>query len=66
MPPLEAGCVAVGSVGLVSSIAGTWTSLADTPATPFAGAANIAFPASTPWISDIVHGELIRAGSTRA
>jgi endo-1,4-beta-xylanase len=44
-----------------TSIAGTWTSLADTPATPFAGAANIAFPAS-PWTSDIVRGELIRAG----
>jgi endo-1,4-beta-xylanase len=44
-----------------TSIAGSWTSLADTPAVPFAGAANVAFPAS-PWISDIVRGELIRAG----
>jgi hypothetical protein len=44
-----------------SSITGPWTSLADTPAKPLAGAANIAFPAG-PWTSDIVRGELIRDG----
>jgi Glycosyl hydrolase family 62 len=43
------------------SITGPWTSLADTPAKPFAGAADIAFPAGA-WTSDIVHGELIRDG----
>jgi hypothetical protein len=44
-----------------TSIAGSWTSLADTPAAPFAGAANVAFPGS-PWTSDFVRGELVRAG----
>jgi endo-1,4-beta-xylanase len=44
-----------------AGIAGTWTALAATPATPFAGAADIAFPAG-PWTSDVVRGELIRAG----
>lgn len=42
-------------------IAGPWTSLADTPATPFAGAANIAFSA-TAWTQDFIQGELIRDG----
>jgi len=44
-----------------TGIAGPWTPLADTPATPFAGAGNIAFPAGT-WTSDVVWGELIRDG----
>jgi len=43
------------------SIAGPWTSLADTPATPFAGAGNITF-AGGAWTSDVVWGELIRDG----
>lgn len=42
-------------------IGGPWTSLADTPAAPFAGAANMIFPAA-PWTGDIVRGELIRDG----
>jgi endo-1,4-beta-xylanase len=44
-----------------TSIAGRWTPLADTPATPFAGAGNITFPAA-PWTSDVVRGELVRDG----
>jgi endo-1,4-beta-xylanase len=44
-----------------TSIAGPWTPLADTAATPFAGAGNITFPAGT-WTSDVVWGELIRDG----
>jgi endo-1,4-beta-xylanase len=45
-----------------TSIAGPWTSWADTPATPFAGAGNVTFPSGA-WTSDIVWGELIRDGA---
>lgn len=44
-----------------TSIGGRWTPLADTPSAPFAGAADITYPAR-PWTSDIVRGELIRDG----
>jgi endo-1,4-beta-xylanase len=42
-------------------IAGPWSPLADTPSTPFASEANIAFSPS-PWTGSIVQGELIRDG----
>ena len=45
-----------------TSIAGTWTGLADTEANPFARATNVTF-AGTPWTKDISHGEMIRAGT---
>ncbi|KAK3381874.1 glycosyl hydrolase family 62-domain-containing protein [Podospora didyma] len=41
------------------SIAGNWTSLADTEANPFAGASNVAFKGEA-WTRSISHGELIR------
>jgi len=42
-----------------SSIAGTWTPLAATESSPFAGAANVTF-SGTPWTQDISSGEAIR------
>ncbi|MET8852820.1 non-reducing end alpha-L-arabinofuranosidase family hydrolase [Amycolatopsis sp. NPDC004625] len=45
-----------------SSIAGTWTPLAANESSPFAGAANVTFPAGQ-WSKDISHGEMIRAGN---
>jgi len=43
-----------------SSIAGTWTPLAATEASPFAGAKNVVF-SGTPWTQSISHGEMIRS-----
>jgi Glycosyl hydrolase family 62 len=40
---------------------GSWTALADTEATPFAGANNVTF-SGTKWTADISHGEIVRAG----
>ncbi len=42
-------------------IAGPWTPLDDTPAKPFAGAANVA-SSGGPWTGDIVYGEVLREG----
>jgi endo-1,4-beta-xylanase len=42
-----------------TSLAGTWTPLADSESNPFAGLANVSFPAGA-WTSDISHGEAIR------
>lgn len=42
-----------------NSIAGTWTPLAATESNPFAGLANVTFPAGT-WTHDISHGEAVR------
>jgi hypothetical protein len=42
-----------------TSLAGTWTGLADTEANPFARASNVTFD-GTPWTNDISHGEMIR------
>ncbi len=42
------------------SIAGSWTPLAATEASPFARANNVTFPAGV-WTRDISHGEMIRA-----
>jgi len=44
-----------------TSIAGTWTDLANTEANPFARSTNVAF-AGTGWTMDISHGEMIRDG----
>jgi len=43
---------------------GTWRPLADSEERPFAGRANIQWPASagTPWADNFSHGELIRLG----
>jgi endo-1,4-beta-xylanase len=42
-----------------SSIAGSWTALADTESNPFARANNVTFP-SGQWTRDISHGEVVR------
>jgi len=42
-----------------NTINGTWTPLADSEASPFAGAANVDFPGGA-WTISISHGELIR------
>ncbi len=45
-----------------SSIAGTWTPLADSESNPFARASNVTFPGGA-WTKDISHGEMIRSGT---
>ncbi|WP_084369465.1 non-reducing end alpha-L-arabinofuranosidase family hydrolase [Microbispora sp. ATCC PTA-5024] len=42
-----------------SSIAGSWTPLAASESNPFAGVANVTFPAGA-WTTDISHGEMVR------
>ena len=42
-----------------STLGGAWTALAGTEASPFAGTANVAFPAGA-WTADVSHGEAIR------
>jgi endo-1,4-beta-xylanase len=42
-------------------LTGPWTSQADSPAHPFAGANDVTF-AAAPWTSNIVDGELVRDG----
>ncbi|AKJ11888.1 glycoside hydrolase [Streptomyces incarnatus] len=42
-------------------LAGSWSPLAASESTPFAGAANVTFPSGA-WTKDISHGEMIRAG----
>jgi endo-1,4-beta-xylanase len=44
-----------------SSLAGTWTPLADTEDNPFAGFNNVTF-GGTAWTTSISHGEMIRDG----
>jgi endo-1,4-beta-xylanase len=44
-----------------TSLAGTWTGLADTESNPFAGSTNVNFD-GTPWTHHISHGEMIRDG----
>src|SRR5207302_4426548 len=44
-----------------TSLAGTWTGLADREADPFARSTNVTFD-GTPWTNDISHGEMIRDG----
>ncbi|KAK0709922.1 glycosyl hydrolase family 62-domain-containing protein [Lasiosphaeria miniovina] len=43
-----------------TSIAGPWTGLADSEASLFAGASNVAF-SGTPWTKSISHGEMVRS-----
>ncbi|MBT2225038.1 non-reducing end alpha-L-arabinofuranosidase family hydrolase [Nonomuraea sp. NEAU-A123] len=43
------------------AITGPWQALANTEATPFAGAGNVTF-SGTAWTRDISHGEMIRSG----
>ncbi|GAA4719633.1 non-reducing end alpha-L-arabinofuranosidase family hydrolase [Phytohabitans rumicis] len=45
-----------------TSIAGPWTSLANTESNPFARANNVTF-SGTAWTRDISHGEMLRAGT---
>jgi endo-1,4-beta-xylanase len=44
-----------------ASINGTWSTLAATEASPFAGASNVTFSGGA-WTTDISHGEMIRTG----
>ncbi|MGW1603963.1 non-reducing end alpha-L-arabinofuranosidase family hydrolase, partial [Streptomyces eurythermus] len=44
-----------------SSLAGSWSPLADSESNPFARASNVTFPSGA-WTKDISHGEMIRAG----
>jgi endo-1,4-beta-xylanase len=44
-----------------ASINGTWSTLAATEASPFAGASNVTFSDGA-WTTDISHGEMIRTG----
>ncbi|MFF9587535.1 non-reducing end alpha-L-arabinofuranosidase family hydrolase [Streptomyces achromogenes] len=44
-----------------SSLAGSWSPLADSESNPFARANNVSFPSGA-WTKDISHGEMIRAG----
>ncbi|MEQ0565297.1 non-reducing end alpha-L-arabinofuranosidase family hydrolase [Amycolatopsis sp. NEAU-NG30] len=44
------------------SLTGTWTPLAASESNPFAGAANVTFPAGK-WTNDISHGEMLRSGN---
>lgn len=44
-----------------TSLGGRWTPLADTQDSPFAGTANVTFPAS-PWTRSLSQGELLRDG----
>ncbi|HEY7774014.1 MAG TPA: non-reducing end alpha-L-arabinofuranosidase family hydrolase [Marinagarivorans sp.] len=41
---------------------GPWTALADTEENPFAGEANVTWPAGNKWATGISHGEMIRSG----
>ncbi len=56
---------AVGATGhylrswTASSLAGSWTALADSESTPFAGAQNVSF-SGTAWTKDIGNGEILR------
>jgi hypothetical protein len=46
-----------------TSLSGSWTPLADTWASPFAGQSNVTFAAGvTPWTEDVSHGEMLRDG----
>lgn len=41
---------------------GPWTALADTEENPFAGEANVTWPAGNKWATGISHGEMVRSG----
>jgi endo-1,4-beta-xylanase len=41
---------------------GSWTALADSESSPFAGLANLSFSTASPWTKDVAEGELVRDG----
>lgn len=45
-----------------TSLDGPWTALADTEENPFAGEANVTWPAGNKWATGISHGEMVRSG----